>query len=44
MEVNAPDLEPSQGLISEEGFKQLLDAEIFPTATPLQWFESEARS
>lgn len=39
MENSALDNELQSGVISPEGFKKLLDAEIYGTATPMQWLE-----
>ena len=34
------DNELSSGVISPKGFEKLLDAEIYGTASPMQWLES----
>jgi hypothetical protein len=33
------DNELKSGVISPEGFRKLLDAEVYGTATPMQWLE-----
>ena len=44
MDMHALDEQLRQGLISQEGLKQLIDAEIYGTATPMQWLEKRLRA
>ncbi len=37
MEISVLDEQLKSGVISPEGYKQLLDAEVYGTATPMQW-------
>lgn len=43
MDIKVLDAELSKGLVSEEGLKELLEAELYGTATPMHWLEKRLR-